>query len=75
MIMDDIEAKQMAEDIREIKQAVLGDPGIGLNGLVGDMKEMKDFRSNLTVKVAATSGVVAGGILGFKALIVKLLGP
>ena len=73
--MDDIEAKQMAEDIREIKQAVLGDPDIGLNGLVGDMKEMKDFRNTLTVRVATVAGVMTGGILGIKALVLKFLGP
>lgn len=73
--MDDIEVKQMAEDIREIKQAVLGDPAIGLNGLVGDMREMKEFRSGLTVKVATVSGLVAGSVLGIKAVLVKLFGP
>ena len=33
--------EQIASDVREIKQAVLGDKAIGLNGLVDDMKEMK----------------------------------
>jgi hypothetical protein len=72
--MNEFEQRKMAEDIREIKQAVLGDPDIGLNGLVGDMKEMKEFRSNLALKVAALSGFVAAGVVGGKALIAKLLG-
>lgn len=72
--MNDEEAKQMAEDIREIKQAVLGDPDIGLNGLVGDMREMKEFRSNLAVKVAFLSGIVAAAVVGVKTIVSRLLG-
>lgn len=63
----------MAEDIREIKQAVLGDPDIGLNGLVGDVRDLKNFRSNLMLKVAAVSGFVAACFAGGKALLAKLL--
>ncbi len=64
----------MAEDIREIKLAVLGDEDIGLKGVVGDMKEMKMFRSSLTLKVAAVSGFVAACVVGGKAVLAKWIG-
>ena len=51
--------EQIASDVREIKQAVLGDKAIGLNGLVDDMKEMKTWRANVTVKAAVVSGAVS----------------
>ena len=61
----------MARDIREIKQAVIGDKSIGLNGLVNDMHEMKQFRSGILLKVAFVSGAVAAAVAGGKALIGK----
>ena len=66
--------EQIASDVREIKQAVLGDKAIGLNGLVDDMKEMKTWRANVTVKAAVVSGAVSSAILGGKALLVKIFG-
>lgn len=68
------EQQEMAQDIREIKQAVLGDKSIGLNGLVDDMREMKSFRQGLEVRVAAVAGGVSVIIVGGKALLTKLLG-
>lgn len=70
----DEEQKEMAQDIREIKQAVLGDKSIGLNGLVDDMREMKSFRQGLEIRVAAVAGGVTVLIVGGKAIITKLLG-
>lgn len=72
--MNEENIKQLADDIREIKQAVLGDPGIGLNGLVGDMREMKEFRSSLIYKVAVMSGFVSACIIGGKTLLAKIFG-
>lgn len=66
--------EQMARDIREIKQAVLGDKSIGLNGLVDDMKEMKNFRQSLALKVAALAGGVSVGVAIGKPIVTKLLG-
>jgi hypothetical protein len=68
------EQQQMARDIREIKQAVVGDKSIGLNGLVNDMAEMKQFRSGILVKVAFVAGVVAAVITGGKTVMAKLFG-
>ena len=68
------EQQQMAQDIREIKQAVLGNKSIGLNGLVDDMKAMKEFRDSIAIKVALVSGFVSATIIGGKALITKLFG-
>jgi soluble cytochrome b562 len=65
---------EMAKDIREIKQAVLGDKSIGLNGLVDDMREMKSFRQGLEVRVAAVAGGVTVLVMGGKAVLAKLLG-
>ena len=66
--------KQIASDVREIKQAVLGDKTIGLNGLVDDMKEMKSWRNSITIKAAVVSGVVSSALIGGKALLVKVFG-
>ena len=63
----------MASDIREIKLAVLGDKRVGLPGLVQDMAEIKTWRTNMTLKMAAVSGAACGGVLGVKALITKIL--
>ena len=64
--------EQIASDVRDIKQAVLGDKAIGLNGLVDDMREMKTWRDAVTLRVALISGAVSGAVLGAKALVVKL---
>jgi len=66
--------EQIASDVREIKQAVLGDKAIGLNGLVDDMKEMKSWRNSITIKAALVSGAVSSVILGGKAFLVKMFG-
>ena len=66
--------EQIASDVREIKQAVLGDKAIGLNGLVDDMKEMKTWRNSITIKAALVSGAVSSIILGGKAFLVKMFG-
>jgi hypothetical protein len=66
--------EQIASDVREIKQAVLGDKAIGLNGLVDDMKEMKTWRNSITIKAALVSGAVSSVILGGKAFLVKVFG-
>jgi hypothetical protein len=69
------EAQEMARDIREIKQAVIGDKSIGLNGLVNDMHEMKQFRSGILLKVAFVAGIVAAIVTGGKTVMAKLFGP
>jgi len=66
--------EQIASDVREIKQAVLGDKAIGLNGLVDDMKEMKSWRASVTMKAAAVSGAVSSVIIGGKAILAKIFG-
>ena len=66
--------EQIASDVREIKQAVLGDKAIGLNGLVDDMREMKTWRNSITIKAALVSGAVSSVILGGKAFLVKMFG-
>lgn len=68
------EQQQMAKDIREIKQAVIGDRSIGLNGLVSDMEEMRSWRNNITFKVALVSGFVSSLIVGGKAVLAKIIG-
>ncbi len=70
------EQQQMAEDIREIKLAVLGDENVGLKGLVGDMREMKAFRSSLMLRSAGVAGFVAAIVGGGKAVLAKIFsGP
>jgi len=68
------EQAEMARDIREIKQAVIGDRTIGLNGLVNDMKEMKEFRQQVVLRTALVAGFVSAAIVGGKAVVTKLLG-
>jgi len=66
--------EQIAADVREIKQAVLGDKAIGLNGLVDDMREMKSWRASITMKAAIVSGAVSSVIIGGKAILAKIFG-
>lgn len=74
MNMTPEQKSQLLEDVREIKQAIKGDKNIGLNGLVNDMKEMKDWRGSITIKMAVVSGVVSGAVVGAKAFLAKILG-
>lgn len=67
-------AKETQVSAKRTEQAVFGDQVIGLNGLVNDMKEMKSWRSSITVKTGILSGVVAGGVVGAKTLLAKLFG-
>lgn len=46
------------KDTYEIKQAVIGDTKIGLNGLVKDMASMKKWRAGIDIRVAS----IAGGV-------------
>lgn len=59
---------------RRTEQAVFGDEAIGLTGLVNDVKGMKSDRQKAAVKAAGIGGVVAGAIMGGKALLTALLG-
>ena len=68
------EIKKMADDIHQIKQAVIGDKDVGLNGLVNDMASMKQWRDSITIRVAMVSGAVSASILGAKTLLAKLFG-
>lgn len=70
---DNDEQAQMAQDIREIKQAVIGDRSIGLNGLVNDMQEMKQFRAGILLKVSFVAGAVAVVVVVSKPIIEKLV--
>lgn len=76
MINDDDRAmlKRIEQSTKRTEQAVFGDEDIGLHGLVNDMREMKDFRRNLTVKAVGISGAVSATVLGAKAFLAKLIG-
>lgn len=68
------DVREIKSDVRQINQAVMGDKSIGLNGLVDDMREMKNWRNSITIKTALVSGVVSSMILGGKAFLVKMFG-
>jgi hypothetical protein len=57
-----------------IEQAVFGNEQIGLTGLVSDVKDLKKERQAAAVKAATIGGIVAGSIIGIKALFGKLTG-
>lgn len=62
----------IGNDIHEIKQAVMGDTKIGLNGLVKDMDGMKKWRASIDLRVASISGGVAVFILLSDVIINKI---
>jgi hypothetical protein len=74
----DHEIKQQLDRIEgstnSIKQAVFGDEQIGLTGLVADVKDLKKERQAAAIKSATIGGIVAGAIIGAKALFGKLTG-
>jgi hypothetical protein len=73
---DDIRAQldRIEKSTKRTEQAVFGDPDIGLTGLVTDVKDLKKERQAAAVKSATIGGIVAGIILGGKALLSKLTG-
>lgn len=60
----------IADDVREIRQAVIGDSKIGLPGLVNEMKTVKRWQAQMDLRVAAISGGVAVLFTLGKAIIV-----
>lgn len=76
MINDDDRAmlKRIEQSTKRTEQAVFGDEEIGLHGLVNDMREMKDFRRNLTIKAVGISAAITAGVIGAKSYISKLFG-
>jgi hypothetical protein len=65
---------RIEENTKRIMQAVFGDEAIGLTGLVEDNKEAKKWRADITKKTVGVAGLVSGGIMGGKALIIKIFG-
>ena len=46
--------------LRDIHLAVCGNPDLGLKGLVSDVKDLKDWRRKLDLRVAGVAGAVSG---------------
>ncbi len=63
--MNDIsdQLQTIASDVHDIKQAVMGDSKIGLNGLVRDMSAMQRWKASIDLRVASISGGVAVFVL------------
>jgi hypothetical protein len=59
---------------KRTEQAVFGDEEIGLKGLVQDMRAIQQEKQAAALKAAGIGGMVAGAIMGGKALIGKWLG-
>ena len=72
---DDIRAQlnRIEESTARMERAVFGEESAGHTGLVEDVKAIKQWRDNATMKVVGTAGVVSGAILGFKTIIAKFL--
>lgn len=60
--------KVIADDVREIRQAVIGDSKIGLPGLVNEMKTVKRWQARMDIRVATISGGVAVAVVAIKAV-------
>jgi hypothetical protein len=74
--MDDIKDQldRIEKSTKRTEQAVFGDDAIGLPGLVHDVRGMQKEKQAASLKAAGIGGMVAGAILGGKALLTKLLG-
>lgn len=55
--------RDVASDVREIKQAVLGDQKIGLPGLVNDVRTLKQWRARVDLRVATIAGGVSAVVI------------
>lgn len=66
--------KRIEQSTKRTEQAVFGDEDIGLHGLVNDMREMKDFRRNLTLKAVGISAAITASFIGAKSAIAKWFG-
>jgi len=56
-------ASVVASDVREIKEAVVGNARIGLTGLVEDMRRIKEWQRKIDLRVASISGGVTTLVL------------
>jgi len=57
--------------LRDIHLAVCGNPELGVDGLVTEVRELKKFRRRVELKVASISGGTALAVLLVKHLIGK----
>jgi hypothetical protein len=79
--MSEEEMKEVQDTLKRIEsstarteQAVFGDEKIGLIGLVGEVKSLKEWRGATMLKASLIGGAVGGSIIGLKTLLVKWLG-
>ena len=58
---------EMREKLNDVHMALCGDERLGIQGLVKDVGNLKDWRRNLDLRVAKISGmvVIAGLLLGY----------
>lgn len=49
----------LQKDVAQIRIAVCGDDGIGISGLVKDVKDLKKWRQSIDLRVAAVAGGVS----------------
>lgn len=66
--------KRIEQSTKRTEQAVFGDEDIGLPGLVNDMREMKEFRRNLTLKAVGISAAITATVIGAKSALAKWFG-
>lgn len=72
--MNDQEHKyleRVGADVREIKEAVLGNDKIGLPGLVNDVRDLKRWRSQMDLRTAGIAGFTSAVVLLVKAFFGK----
>lgn len=53
---------RVEEDVKEIKNAVIGDEKIGLTGLVPRMAKLEKWARRLDVRIATVSGGVCAAL-------------
>lgn len=58
--------------IRDIHLAVCGDDKLGVPGLVSDVKDLKEFRRTIELRVATVSGGITVLVLAAKAIWEKI---
>lgn len=59
--------ERVGADVREIKEAVLGNEKIGLPGLVNDVRDLKCWRSQIDLRTAGIAGFTSAVVLLVKA--------
>jgi hypothetical protein len=69
-----IDRDELGRMIRETHLAVVGNPRLGVTGLVSRMEHVEEKQRKITLQAVGFGGVVAGAVVGLKGIITALIG-